>query len=208
MPSSPTRRETSDPVPFDRLLLALDPDRDRAGERYEQLRRKLIRLFGWRGCLDAERCADETLDRVARRLAEGADVPDVAGYCHGVALNVLREHWRQPERQAASLDGLPATHTPAVDPVVTARQGEERHRAETRLRCLDRCLRGLAPQARSMLTRYHAQGADAARQRRLQLAEELGVPLNALRIRVHRVRASLARCIGDCVAETKGAAGP
>jgi DNA-directed RNA polymerase specialized sigma24 family protein len=207
MPGSPTRRETtSDAPPFEHLLLALDPHRERAGERYEVLRRKLIRLFSWRGCLEAERCADETLDRAARRLAEGAAVPDLFGFCHGIALNVLREEWRQP--QGTPLDGLPAARTPAVDPAVAAGQREERDRTEHRLRCLDRCLGRLDARARDMLTRYHAEGPGPARQRRQRLAEELGVPLNALRIRVHRVRTSLAGCIGDCVAETERHPGP
>jgi DNA-directed RNA polymerase specialized sigma24 family protein len=198
MPSSPTREPAS--PPFERLLRALDPDRDRAGERYETLRRKLVRLFGWRGCLEAEQCADETLDRVARRLAEGAVVPDLFGFCHGVAMNVLHEHWRRVERQPASLEALPEVLVPAVDPARVAQQREERGHAEARLGCLDGCLAVLDAHAREMLLRYHPAEGGSARARRQLLAEELGVPLNALRIRVHRVRARLARCIEGCLA--------
>lgn len=184
--------------PFDRLLAALDADRDRAGERYEIQRRKLVRLFGWRGCLEADRCADETLDRVARRLAEGADVPDVAAYCHGVAMNVLREYWRRPERRA---DAFPNRRRAAPPPDPDAL------RREARLECLDGCLAGLEEPARALLVRYHAAGEEPARDRRTALARELGLPLNALRIRTHRLRAALARCIEACASDAS-AAGP
>jgi DNA-directed RNA polymerase specialized sigma24 family protein len=198
MPESPAREPAS--PPFERLLFALDPERDRAGERYEALRRKLVRLFAWRGCREADQCADETLDRVARRLAEGAVVPDVFGFCHGVAMNVLHEHWRRAERQPASLEALPETRVPVVDPARLTRQREETGRTEARLRCLDGCLGALDPHARETLLRYHPAGAASARERRRLLADELGVPMNALRIRVHRLRARLARCIEGCVA--------
>jgi hypothetical protein len=56
---------------FERLLEALDADRDRAGERYELLRRKLLYLFGCRGLTQVEDLADETLSRVAARIGRG-----------------------------------------------------------------------------------------------------------------------------------------
>jgi DNA-directed RNA polymerase specialized sigma24 family protein len=186
------------PAPaFDLLLGALDPDREKAGERYEALRRKLIRLFTWRGCLDAELCADETLDRVGRRIGEGASVPDVAGFCHGVAINVLREHWRSPERRTTPLDTLPVPLGPQTDPALLGRESDARHAREARLRCLELCVGRLDPAARALLTRYHS-GAPPAWERRAALARDLGLPLNALRIRAHRLRAALARCIEGC----------
>ena len=49
------------------LLKFLDPDRERAGERYETVRSRLIRLFEWRGCSSPEDLADEEI--LARLLA-------------------------------------------------------------------------------------------------------------------------------------------
>ena len=198
MPSSPTRAPTSSTA-FEGLLLALDPDRQRAGERYETLRRKLVRLFGWRGCRDSEECADETLDRVARRLAEGAPVPDVFGFSHGVAMNVLREYWRRSQRDPASLESLPPAAVPMTDPAVVATQKEESRGREARLACLDGCLAALDAPSRHLLRRYHPEGGGPVHEQRQLLADELGVPVNALRIRVHRVRARLARCIQGCL---------
>ena len=39
---------------FDKFLAWLDSDRDRAGARYEDIRRKLIRIFTCRGCQAGE----------------------------------------------------------------------------------------------------------------------------------------------------------
>jgi hypothetical protein len=36
---------------FDRMLAELHPDIERAGEQYENIRRKLVKLFEWRGRL-------------------------------------------------------------------------------------------------------------------------------------------------------------
>src|SRR5690349_936986 len=87
---------------FSRLLLFLDPDRQRAAERYEKVREKLTRLFEWRGCIPGADYADETFDRVAKRLAEGLDTQpqDPYLYFHGVALNLVRERWKKAEREA------------------------------------------------------------------------------------------------------------
>jgi DNA-directed RNA polymerase specialized sigma24 family protein len=177
---------------LDALLVRLDPDRDRAGERYEVLRARLVRLFGWRGCRVPDELADVTLDRVARRLAEGAEVPgDVAGFAHGVAMNVLREHWRVAPPQP--LESEQAAH--AADPETPAE--------DPRLARLDACLDRLEPGERELLLAYHAParpgpgGHIAARQ---ALALRLGLTPTALRIRAYRLRARLQRCLADAIA--------
>ena len=50
---------------FDQLLDCLDANRERAGERYETLRRTLVRYFEWRKTPFPEEHADETLNRAA-----------------------------------------------------------------------------------------------------------------------------------------------
>ncbi|HKP37054.1 MAG TPA: hypothetical protein VJT71_09355, partial [Pyrinomonadaceae bacterium] len=54
---------------FDRLLAWLDADRERAGVIYEKIRWRLITIFAARNCVTPEDLADETLDRVARKVA-------------------------------------------------------------------------------------------------------------------------------------------
>ena len=179
------------PASFERLLAMLDPDRDRAGERYEQIRQKLAKFFQWRGCAEPEEYADETIDRVARKLAEGAEIRagDPYLYFHGIALNVLREYWKDAQKHAKKpLDDVTLTHEDTFD----ANQ-------EHKLTCLDGCVRGLPQAQLTLITEYHQGQGGAKIERRNRLAEDLGIPLNALRIRAFRIRGTLETCISDCL---------
>lgn len=82
---------------FDTFLAWLDADRDRAGEKYEEIRRKLIRDFVHRDCLDAEELADETINRVIRELPEIANTyaGDPASYVYAVAQSLPLRYWRK-----------------------------------------------------------------------------------------------------------------
>ena len=55
---------------LDGLLECLSADRELAAEAYEEIRRKLITFFEFRGCLTPQDQADETIHRVARRIQE------------------------------------------------------------------------------------------------------------------------------------------
>jgi DNA-directed RNA polymerase specialized sigma24 family protein len=184
VPSRPPRAGLTAEA-FEALLARLDPDRERAGERYEVIRHKLIRLFDWRGCEDPEDLADETINRVARRLAEGVQlgVSDPYSYCCGVAHLVFKEVCRNRDRERRRMEAEPAV------PLAVFPEPEEDERYDALRGCLGR----LPPNPRSLLLRYY-EGEDRIRGRR-RLAEELGIPLNALRIRVHRVR----RAVEDCL---------
>src|SRR6185503_6840749 len=82
---------------FRRLLEFLEADPERAPQAYEKVREKLTRFFEWRGCIPGVDYADETIDRVARRLEEGLETQTGNPYLyfHGVALNVVHEQWRR-----------------------------------------------------------------------------------------------------------------
>jgi DNA-directed RNA polymerase specialized sigma24 family protein len=185
---------------FDQLLGQLDADRERAGEKYERIRQKLMKFFKWRGCQSVEEYTDRTIDRVTRKIVEGADlhVSDPYLYFHGVALNVLREHWREPARELGALDELPAFDTPAQNPYEQQEQQAERLEKEQRLDCLNDCVRELSAVQLDLITRYHeTEGLDKAR--RKQLADSLGLPMNALRIRAYRIRVGLETCVENCL---------
>ena len=180
---------------FEELLAALDADRVCAAGKYEHIRHRLMKLFEWRGCLNADELTDRTFDRVARRLSEGATVTaaDAYVFCHGVALNVLREHWRSPTRATdpilADDPRLVARDAASVAESVAARVEHERL-----LERLASCLDALPPESRRLVAAYHLQenGQIAARK---AIAAGLGLPLNALRIRVFRLRQALERCV-------------
>ena len=78
------------------LLARLDPDTDRAALDTERLRRTLVRFFDWRGIWPPDECADETLDRLARRLEGETTVEDLRSYAYGIARMVLLERRRRP----------------------------------------------------------------------------------------------------------------
>ena len=43
-------RRALDAAGLEKLLAFLDPDRDVAAEKYEDIRRRLVKLLQWRGC--------------------------------------------------------------------------------------------------------------------------------------------------------------
>ena len=192
------------PEAFDRLLGALDADRDRAGAIYERIRHKLMSLFRWRGCRSPEELADRTIDRVARRLGGGVElrVADPYLYFHGVALNVLREHWREPDREHDVLDDSSRAQAAIPDSESELQHLEARAAAEQRLECLTRCVRHLSAESRRLIEAYHCGSTEARIGTRKALADELGIPLNALRIRAYRIRASLQGCVQTCLRQS------
>jgi DNA-directed RNA polymerase specialized sigma24 family protein len=158
---------------FERLLAALDADRDRAALAYERLRERVIGLLRWWGAASPEELADETLDRVARKLEAGADIPDgsLGAYVRGVARMVFHEWTRRPRAAQGT-----------VDVAAAPRDGSE----SAALDQLDACLDALDPAERGLLLKYYGEGrlADVRR----HLAGELGLTQTALRIRAHRLR--------------------
>lgn len=186
---------------FATLLARLDPDPHRAGQEYELVRSMMIKFFECRGCIYPQDLADETINRVARRASEGEEIglSSIHGYFFGVARNVLREHMRSPESATPALDSLPLYQHPSEDPSVLAYQKAVRQSQEQRLECLETCACALPPETRQLIISYY-EGAEGEQIRnRKRIAEQLGIPINNLRIRVHRIREKLERCVGDCV---------
>lgn len=200
MPPTKQKQWTLDADAFEKLLAVFDPDRERAAERYELVRAKLISFFEYRGARDAEDLADETLNRVARRLAEGVVVSaaEVRNYVFGVARNVLREVWSAPAK-SQPLDELPAALEPHVDPRVERDAGEE-----ARLECLGRCIATLTEEDERLIRQYHAGDGRTRVDGRRSLAEQLGIEINALRIRAYRIRRELEHCMNRCLKRGSG----
>ncbi|MFL6228574.1 MAG: RNA polymerase sigma factor [Pyrinomonadaceae bacterium] len=166
---------------FDGLLAWLDADRELAGRKYEAVRRRLIYIFTCRGCRDAEDLADETINRVALKVPEIASgyVGDPALYFYGVAQKVYLESLRRKPR-------LP-TQPPAPPDI------------ELLYQCLERCVGKLPPGQRELVLQYYSEDRRAKIDARKELARRLGIELNALRIRAHRIRAALRECVRNCV---------
>ena len=175
--------------PFDALLEWLDPDREKAGKRYERIRAGLIRIFVSKGLSDAEHYTDETIDRVIKRLPElkGNYVGDPVRYFHGVARNVMLEYGR---RREVSTDVLPQRPTP------------ETVRSDTH-ECLSNCLKQLPRDKREFILDYHLYQGHAKILHHRQMAEELKISEGALRTRAHHLRVNLEKCVVRCIAQVR-----
>lgn len=169
---------------FDALLAWLDEDREAAGQKYEAIRRRLIKIFINRGCSDAEDLADQSITRVVARLPEIVDgyVGEKVSYFCGVARNVYLESMRRKEIATGS---LPQPCAPRPD---SARE------------CLRQCLDALPSSQRELVLEYYLYEKRAKIDHRKRLAEELGVTANALRLRAHHIRIGLEDCVRRCVA--------
>ena len=169
---------------FESLLLWLDhSDRDRAGKRYEDIRGRLIKIFSSRGCAEPDFLADETINRVARRVDEIAQTyeGDPALYFYGVANKI---HLEQLKKQK------PLAKTPVVPSV---------NDFEQEYVCLEGCIGHLPAGSRDLVLQYYDHEQHAKIVNRQLLAERLGIGLNALRIRAHRTRLELRKCIQSCL---------
>ena len=176
---------------FARLLDHLDSDRGRAGERYEDLRRTLVRFFEWRGAPFPEDHTDETFDRVARRLAEGVAVRNLGGYCYEVARLVFLETLKGPHARRATF----AQPDRKAAPDGSRAEWEK----EARMTCLDDCLGMLPAESRDLIVAYYRDDKRERIVARRALAERLGLRAEALANRAQRVRDRLERCMKACL---------
>jgi DNA-directed RNA polymerase specialized sigma24 family protein len=169
---------------FEGLLDWLDPDREIAGEKYEHIRRALIKIFISNGRSSVEDLADEAINRVARKLNQiRADYQgDPSLYFYGVAKKIVHEDRRKP---AVKLPPPPSWNSEDdVDP---------------EYECLEKCLQELTAQNRELVLQYYQEEKKAKIDNRRRLADKLGIAINALRIRAHRIRNSLELCVRTCV---------
>ena len=174
---------------FVRFLAVLDIDRDKAGERYEEIRLKLLKYFQWCGSEFPDIDADDTLNRVMRRMEEGVDVFNLNGYIYGVAKLVhaesLKVRNRKQELDEASLFDLASL---GIDAEAAQRQ-----------ECLEHCLGRLSKEHRAIITEYYMHDKAEKITSRERLAARLGVSLNNLRVRMYRQRLNLESCVNKCL---------
>jgi hypothetical protein len=172
---------------FDQLLQWLNPDREQAALKYEWIRKRLIKIFVSRGSHIPEELADTTINRVAQKLPEirATYVGEPAHYFSGVASFIWRE-WLRGEKGPTVMP---------VNPTVPT-EDEERNYI-----CLEKCLGELSAADRDLAIRYYQQEKQAKIDHRKKLAEEMGLAVNALRIRACRIRANLLRCVELCLSD-------
>jgi len=97
LPRLPQKKDwTLSPPALRRHLKWVDDGAESEGQKYLVRSRRLVAYFDRKGCWAPDDLADETLNRVARRLEEEgrieSDTP--AKYCYIVARFVFMEHLR------------------------------------------------------------------------------------------------------------------
>ena len=180
---------------FHRLLSWLDEGSDSQGEAYLDIRERLVHYFARRNGPAPEDLADETLNRVARRLEETGSIEDVAPshYCYIVARFVLLESLRRRDQQSAvQWESTTAEIGRARSTDDTAEDGDRTYA------CLERCLEACSPSDRELILEYYRTESGSASAQRKQLAATLGLTTNSLAIRACRIRSRLEACVREC----------
>lgn len=142
-------------------------------------------MFVSKGISDAGHSADETMDRVMKRLPDIRDsyVGDPVKYFHGVARNLIREAMRGKE---VPTEAIPECLMKEPDVSETAE-------------CLSRCLKQLPRDKRDLILDYHLYHGKAKIEHHRQMAGELAISEGALRTRAHHLRVSLEKCVLECI---------
>ena len=176
--------------PFNFLLSSLSSDRDIAEKKLKDIRRRLVIMLDCRGCYCSEDLAHEAIVRFAHRLPK-MDPPfagDAIPYLYTVACNLYLEYL---DKQFQPLpDGFTEIPLPDED---AAKTKEQLHA------CLDKCLDRMEPKSRDLVLDYYRLEKQNKIDFRKLLAEELGISVNALRIRLHHLRSGLEECIEQCL---------
>src|SRR5215216_2886319 len=129
---------------WDKFLSSLDADQNVAGQKYEDIRKRLIIYFECRRCPPAEDMADEVITRVIKRIYEGVCVDNILRYAYGVARIVRLEGGAAARREDAVRDALLRAGNMYEEP-------EESGEADLRARCFEECLEGLSPEDRHFI---------------------------------------------------------
>jgi DNA-directed RNA polymerase specialized sigma24 family protein len=179
------------PEAFATFLGLLSPDPEIAGEKYEELRRQLIKFFEWRCTFIADQLADETLNRVVRKIHEGEKIEkNIVALCLGIARFVFKEYLRDPDNRRVEVGELSAF---AEHPV---RRKED---DDLWLISLKECLKCLPDEDRELILEYYQEDKQAKIDSRKELAARLGISINTLFSRAKRIRNRLERSVTNRV---------
>jgi DNA-directed RNA polymerase specialized sigma24 family protein len=187
---------------FEKFSTWLDEGMNSDGQRYLEVRRRLELYFDRKNCVAPAELADETLNRVAKKLQENREITDVSPlqYCYIVAkfvfLEALRADKRSPfNRPVTATNGSNLSGQSATLLEADAPSAQKEKVAD----CLQRCLETLPTEDRELIVEYYRGQQRSKIERRAALAEHLGLTANGLSIRAYRVRQRLEVCMQACL---------
>lgn len=187
------------PRSFQGLLSWLDEGANSDGQKYLEMRRRLVNYFDRKNLTNFEELADETLNRVARRLEEEGAIESnsPAKYCYVVARFVLMEHLRKTQKEKVMVESIGRQQS---GPTVARHHADHENAfKEKMLNCLETCTLQLDPVNYKIITRYYVGKERVKIENRRELAASLGITMNALTIRACRLRDKLEGCVRQCL---------
>jgi RNA polymerase sigma factor (sigma-70 family) len=187
--SSSPNKWVPTPEALEKLFASFSHNREEAVRSYELARSKLIRYFERRAVASPEHFADEALDRAMRRIDEGKKISNLSAYLYKIASNIVFETLKEEGMMRQAVNALPTS-------IPSSRVDDEDN---PRQNCFDKCLERLPEKERSLILDYYQEEGHAKIEHHKEMAARLGIPLNALRIRVHRIRVRLEACIRACL---------
>jgi RNA polymerase sigma factor (sigma-70 family) len=175
------------------FLAWLDADNETAARKYEEIRAALIAFFIGRRWTAAEDLADEVINRVMQRGTELFDgyVGEPKHYFRKVAHNLHLDYLRKHPPAAAEELNENTSHQAFFE------AGQEEQ--ERRYACLEACIQHLTKDNRYLVVAYHEKNRSAKIEQHKQLADSLGITVNALRLRVFRLHGTLRDCVTKCL---------
>lgn len=178
---------------FDGLLGLFSEDREEAGIIYEELRNSLVRYFETRDCRDADMLADETLFRVASKAHtfDPTRHTKPSSFVFGFATKILLEYSRDPQKMRITYDRW-------VQSALTLPAEEESEDEAAGMECLRKCLGEMSGEDRDLMIAYYGKEKQEKIASRKVMAEKLGIKMETLHMRVHRLRGSLKKCMKRC----------
>lgn len=179
---------------FEALLGWLDTNKERAGEKYEKIRRSLIGIFLGRGVYEAEELADEVINRITHKLPELVDfyTGEPMLYFFGVADKVYLE-WLRREKRAREV---------SRSANLSIESNETKLAIEKEFDCLEKCLAALPADQYRLVTEYYGEDESKKKiRKRLAMGNEMGLSNDALRAKAYRIRARLKECVQLCMAK-------
>jgi RNA polymerase sigma factor (sigma-70 family) len=165
---------------FEELFRTLEPEAKSVAEGFKRCRHKLVKFFIWRRCPDPEDLADETITRLVKKAGTEISAEKPYSFVYAIAANVFREYSRRKRDhgEVASIDEILEIPDHSRNPVDD---------------CQKHCLDRLAEDKRKLLHHYYVDNISCE-----DIAKERQETINALRLKIFRIKEWLRRCCEDC----------
>lgn len=186
------------PEAWEKFLNLLAEDPDKAGDKYEEIRSRLMTFFACRRCPPVERLSDISINRVIKKYFEGEVITTLMGYVFGVAKMVYFEYLAEQKNEKTIRDEFTRAGEGIVEPDF------EETEPDILRTCFDGCMTEMEAADRTFVKRYYEEALGKKIKNRKSMAEELDISQNAVVLRAYHLRQKLKRCTDKCLKMRRG----